>query len=142
VTRALLDTSLLLTLLDTQHLGHSRAKSWFAGRSDGWASCAVTQNGFVRVISQPRYPAPVTPSVAIELIASATASESHEYWQCSLSITDPTTIDRSRVLGPKQVTDIYLLALAVAHGGVFVTFDRHVSIGAVPDATVDNLVVL
>lgn len=56
--RALLDINVLLALLDADHLDHQRAQEWISEEiQHGWASCALTQNGFVRIISQPKYPA-------------------------------------------------------------------------------------
>ena len=102
----------------------------------------VAQNGFVRVISRPRYPSPRTPSEAIDRLAEAARDDRHEFWPCDASVLDPGLLERSRVHGPRQVTDAYLLALATAHGGRFVTFDQAVSLAAVPGATAANLTVL
>src|SRR5262249_31680377 len=61
--RALLDINVLLALLDSDHVDHQLARDWINAEIQyGWASCAITQNGFVRIISQPRYPSPVPPS--------------------------------------------------------------------------------
>lgn len=141
--RALLDINVLLALLDSDHSDHQRARAWMeATISQGWASCAITQNGFVRIISQARYPSPVAPSEAISRIGVATQTAHHEYWNCELSLLDSRAIDRSRIHGPRQVTDAYLLALATRHGGRFVTFDRSVPVSAVRSATGDNLAIL
>ena len=64
--RALLDINVLLALLDADHVDHSRARAWLSAEIEwGWSSCALTQNGFVRILSQPRYPGRVSPSEAI-----------------------------------------------------------------------------
>ncbi|AID06390.1 ribonuclease [Mycobacterium tuberculosis] len=126
--RALLDVNVLLALLDRDHVDHERARAWITGQIErGWASCAITQNGFVRVISQPRYPSPISVAHAIDLLARATHTRYHEFWSCTVSILDSKVIDRSRLHSPKQVTDAYLLALAVAHDGRFVTFDQSIA---------------
>jgi len=141
--RALLDVNVLLALLDVDHVDHGTARSWLEEEINaGWASCAITQNGFVRIVSQPRYPSPVPPAEAIRRLEQATRTDQHEFWPCELSVLDSRVIDRTRVHGPRQVTDVYLLALAVAKGGRFVTFDRTVPIGAVSGARAENLVVL
>ncbi len=141
--RALLDINVLLALLDADHMDHARARAWLAREiRHGWASCAITQNGFVRVISQPRYPSPVPPAQAIERLSRATASEHHAFWSCEVSLLDESIIDRSRIHGPRQVTDAYLLALAVNNGGRFVTFDQTVPRDAVASARAGHLVVL
>ncbi len=141
--RALLDINVLLALLDADHVDHSRAREWLISEiAAGWSSCAVTQNGFVRVVSQPRYPSPVPPAEAIRRLEGATRSEHHEFWSCDVSLLDARRIDPTRLHGPRQVTDAYLLALAAAKGGRFVTFDRSVPLAAVPGARAENLVVL
>lgn len=141
--RALLDINVLLALLDGQHVDHRRAHAWLdAEIESGWASCPVTENGFVRVLTQPKYPNPVSPSSAIELLAEACDTSHHAFWPCDVSLLDPDVIDRNRIHGPRQVTDAYLLALALAHDGRFVTFDRSLSASAVVGAAEGRLVVL
>ena len=143
MTRALLDVNVLLALLDSDHLDHDRAHVWLDDQlAAAWASCAITENGFVRIISQPRYPSPVSPAEAVELLGRACDGGDHEFWVCDVSVLDAEAVDRTRVHGPRQVTDAYLLALAAAHDGRLVTFDRSVSLAAVPHATEDNLTVL
>jgi len=141
--RALLDINVLLALLDADHVEHGSARAWLEREIPaGWASCAITQNGFVRVISQPRYPSPVPAAEAIRRLELATRTDRHAFWPCDLSLLDDESIDRTRVHGPRQVTDVYLLALAVAKGGRFVTFDRTVPLSAVVGARQEHLVVL
>ena len=141
--RALLDINVLLALLDSDHVDHRRAHDWLDDEIDaGWASCAITENGFVRIISQPRYPSPVAPAEAIEVLGRACEDGSHEFWPCELSLLDAAVVDRSRLHGPRQITDAYLIALATAHGGRFATFDRTVSVTSVKGAGEANLVVL
>ncbi|WP_205857180.1 TA system VapC family ribonuclease toxin, partial [Phytoactinopolyspora endophytica] len=108
----------------------------------GWASCAITQNGVVRILSQPHYPSTVSPSESLTLLTNATKTEHHSYWPCSVSLTDDTVVDRTRIHGHRQVTDVYLLALATANDGRFVTFDTSIPRAAVHDATKDHLVIL
>lgn len=140
---ALLDINVLLALFDNDHVDHDRARDWLSNEIEsGWASCPITQNGFVRVISQPRYPSPISPAEAAELLAAACATRHHSWWACDLSLLDERIIDRSRLHGPRQVTDAYLLALATANGGRFVTFDQSVSLSAVHRAKEANLTVL
>jgi len=141
--RALLDINVLLALLDADHIDHARCREWLEAEiHQGWASCAITQNGFVRVISQPRYPSPIPIAQAVDRLSGATRQSHHEFWPCELSLLDKNLIDATRVHGPRQVTDVYLLALAVSHRGRFVTFDRSVPLGAAKGADSANLVVL
>ena len=143
MSRALLDVNVLLALLDSDHVDHLRVHEWVEdGLTAGWASCAITENGFVRIISQPRYPSPISPTRAMDLLQATRDSGDHDFWPCDVSLLDPDVIDRRRLHGPKQVTDAYLLALAAEHGGVFVTFDQTISLDSVPKANDTNLIVL
>jgi uncharacterized protein len=141
--RALLDINVLLALLDRDHVDHTRARDWLDVEiAAGWASSAITENGFVRIISSPHYPSPVSPAVAIDLLNRARDSGQHAFWPCDVSVLDAQVVDRSRLHGPRQVTDTYLLALAVAHDGRFVTFDRSVALVSAQGATREHLTVL
>jgi toxin-antitoxin system PIN domain toxin len=72
VRRALLDVNVLLALPDSDHADHERAGEWLDAEVEaGWASCPVTEHGFVRIISQPRCPSPISPARAVELLAAA-----------------------------------------------------------------------
>ncbi len=108
----------------------------------GDASCAITQNGLIRILSQPSYPSPVSILEATDLLATATSAPHHEHWRSEVSILDETIFDRSRIHGPRQLTDVYLLGLAAHHGGRLVTFDRTIALTAVRTARPHNLVVL
>ena len=141
--RALLDVNVLLALLDMAHVHHLRARAWFSQQAaQGWASCPLTQNGFVRVISQPKYPQPITTAAAIALLAGPISTNLHEFWPADLSILDASVLDRSRVHGPRQLTDLYLLALAVQRGGCLATFDTTIPLSAVPGAQPHHLVLV
>lgn len=141
--RALLDVNVLLALFDLDHADHERARAWLDREiGEGWASCPLTQNGFVRILSQPRYPSPVSPAEAMRRLRLATRTRHHEFWPDDLSTLDEERIDPERILGHRQVTDAYLLALSVAHGGRFVTFERRVPAPAVAGAKPAHLVVL
>lgn len=141
--RALLDVNVLLALMDGDHVEHTTARNWFRAEiAAGWASCSVTQNGFVRIISQPRYPSPVPAAEAIARLAAATASEHHRFLSSPVSILDAESVNPTRVLGGRQITDIYLLALAAANDYRLVTFDHSIPLAAAVKATTANLVVL
>lgn len=139
--RVLPDVNVLLALIDTNHAFHEQAQAWMS-EAGSWASCAITQNGFVRILSQPGYPSPRTPTTAIALLASPIERTDHEFWPCDITLADRSLIDATQLLGPSQLTDVYLLALAVAHGGRLVTFDGSIRTDAVKGATQEHLVVL
>lgn len=141
--RSLLDINVLLALLDTDHVDHERAYAWLDDQaSPGWASCPLTENGFVRIISQPGYPNPVTSSAAISTLRDSADSGDHQFWPDSLSVLDPGVVLADRLLGPRQLTDAYLLALSVANDGRFITFDRRITVDAVVGADPEHLVVV
>lgn len=143
MTRALLDVNVLLALFDADHADHRMAHQWLAEEVDhGWATCAITQNGFVRIISQARYASPVSPTQAVAALKRACSTELHEFWTCDISVLDEGGIDPTRLHGPRQVTDAYLLALAVEHDGRLITFDRSLPASAVRGATKEHIVVL
>jgi predicted nucleic acid-binding protein len=96
----------------------------------------------VRIVSQPKYPSPVPVAVAVARLRQAAETGHHELWSCDVSLLDRSTVDASRLHGSRQVTDVYLLALANANSGRFVTFARSVPIASVPAAGAENLLVL
>jgi uncharacterized protein len=141
--RALLDVNVLVALFDADHSLHEPALAWFDEHGGaGWATCPITQNGCIRVMSQPGYPN-TTPVLAIaDRLRDATAHRSHEFWPDDVSVVDDAMIDASRVHGPKQLTDVYLLAMAVAHDGRLLTFDRAIPLDAVAGAQKKHLVAI
>jgi len=143
--RSLLDSSLLIALLDQDHNFHPEARSWFkSSLTDGWATCPITENAAVRILSNPNYSSAATfsPADICELLLSLINATNHESWPCDLSILDSSTFSYKHILGPKQITDVYLLGLAVHHGGRLVTYDQRITVDAVPEATLQDLIVL
>jgi toxin-antitoxin system PIN domain toxin len=141
--RGLLDVNVLIALLDADHSMHAMAIEWFRQNARrGWASCPLTQNGCVRVMSHPGYPQPLPVRAVTERLAEATSNALHEFWPDSVSLLDQAVIVRERLHGPRQITDAYLLALAVGNGGRFVTFDASIVREAVVGAEARHLVVL
>ena len=122
---ALLDVNVLIALVDANHVHHNAAHAWFAeGRAD-WATCPITENGLVRIISHPKYPNGVaSPAVAIALLARFKAVGAHAFWPDDMSLTDVAAFHADRLLAFHQITDVYLLGLAARRGGRLVTFDR------------------
>ena len=141
--RALLDVNVLIALLDADHTLHGRATKWFAGHArDGWASCPITQNGCLRIMSHSGYPNPLPVRAVATRLREASAGSLHEFWADDISLLDTHIADATRIHGPRQITDLYLLALAVHRGGRFVTFDASVSRVAVTGAEAKHFVVL
>jgi len=141
--RALLDVNVLVALLDGGHLHHDTATAWLARHERaGWSSCPLTQNGCIRVLSLTNYPNAQPPAAVAARLAGAIAGTHHEFWPDSLSLLEPDRLAWGHVLSSRQVTDAYLLALAVQRDGRLVTFDRGISIAAVPGASKRHLVTL
>lgn len=141
--RALLDVNVLIALLDSDHASHESAISWFAKHArEGWASCPITQNGCIRIMSNPGYPNPLPVQALVDHLADACHEEIHEFWPDGVSLLDSDAVDSTRIHGPRQLTDIYLLALAVQHRGKLVTFDTGITLEAVRQATTQNLLIL
>ena len=141
--RALLDVNVLIALLDADHSLHARATQWFGTNARaGWASCPITENGCVRIMSHPGYPNPLPVRAVVERLAEAGTSSFHEFWPDDISLLDGHVANPARIHGPRQITDVYLLALAVRHGGRFVTFDTSVPHDAVIGAEKSRVVVL
>lgn len=142
---ALLDVNVLLALLDPGSVHFDEAHAWFrAEAGKGWASCAITENGCVRILSRPGFPTetPLSPAEAADYVTELCAASAHEFWPQEISILDRDRFDLRALRGAKQVTDAYLLGLAVSRGGRFVTFDRSVPVKAVRAAKPSHLAVL
>jgi uncharacterized protein len=141
--RALLDVNVLIALLDSDHASHDSAIGWFTKHArDGWASCPITQNGCIRVMSSPGYPNPLPVQAVIARLADACHQDIHEFWPDEVSLLDSGIVDSTRIHGPRQLTDIYLLALAVQNKGRLVTFDTGIPLAAVKNATAQKLAIL
>ena len=140
---ALLDVNVLLALFDAEHVHHAKALAWWSEhRSDGWASCPLTQNGFVRIMSNPGYARPLAFAEAMVLLRAQVMQPGHVFWPDDISLADEVYFDHERMRGPNQITDAYLLALAVKNGGRLVTFDRAFPVAAVCGAEPRHLAVI
>jgi uncharacterized protein len=141
--RALLDVNVLVALLDADHSLHARATQWLETNARvGWASCPITENGCVRVMSHPGYPNALPVRAVVERLAEASAAGFHEFWSDDVSLLDARVADSARIHGPRQITDVYLLALAVQHRGQFVTLDTSIAHDAVVGADKSHVLVL
>ena len=126
--RSLLDVNVLIALLDAEHVHHDAARDWMRENiRHGWATCPITQNGCFRIMAQPGYPHRVPSSLVAERLREATATNHHRFWTDDVSLLEAETVDWRRIIGPRQITDVYLLALAVEHQGRFVTFDARIA---------------
>jgi toxin-antitoxin system PIN domain toxin len=140
----LLDVNVLVALFDPDHVHHEAAHAWFESvRSSGWVTCPLTENGLVRVLSSPAYPGRrTTVGDAVERLRRFTRSGEHLRWSDDVSLLDADRVDAAHLSGHREVTDTYLLALAVRHEGTLATFDRTLRTTAVVGAGEEHLVVL
>jgi len=141
---ALLDVNLLAALFDPDHIHHELAHDWFADHhQNGWATCPVTENGFVRVLANPAYGSSVTrPVELVDRLSRFCSTRHHVFWPDAVSIRDKRTFNPSMIRGHRQVTDVYLLGLAAKMGGCLATFDRTIPLSAVTGATRSTLAVV
>ena len=140
---ALYDVSALIALLDENHPNHDAVFLWFNRNIEqDWASCPLTQNGFLRILSQPSYPCPLSLTGAYERLLDATSTQYHQFIADDISLLDDTLVRYNDLYSYRQLTDVYLLALAVAHDARLVTLDTHIPLGAVRGANEDHLVVI
>jgi uncharacterized protein len=145
VSGYLLDTNSLLALLWPHHREHTRVRTWFkAHRHQHWATCPMTQAGFVRIASNPVFSSEaVTPSEALHLLKVNIAAADHAFWPDDVPLTQAVEYAGARLVGPQQVVDAYLLGLAIQRGGVLATLDRGISslVGRDPIAAAALLIV-
>jgi uncharacterized protein len=126
VKAALLDINILTALLWPAHEHHEVAHAWFGDRAHApWATCSLTQLGFVRIVSNPAFSRDALSSVeALALLADNLAHPGHQFWTDSLQVPTAVKGMAGRLQGYKQLTDAYLLAVAHRRNGVLATFDR------------------
>ncbi len=131
---SLLDVNLLVALFDPDHAHHEPAHRWFeARRSGGWATCPLTENGLVRILSNPAYhPAAERPATIAGRLRVFRESGDHVFWPDDLTLSDSSRFELT--VGHRQLTDAYLLALALVHRGRLATFDRSIPLKAVRGA--------
>jgi toxin-antitoxin system PIN domain toxin len=126
VKTALLDLNILTALLWPAHEHHDAAHRWFASRVRArWATCALTQLGVVRIMSNPSFSRDaLSPAEAVALLAENIGHPGHEFWPDGLQVPSAVEPMETRLQGYRQLTDAYLLALASRRKGVLATFDR------------------
>lgn len=129
------DVNILVALHDVKHVGHNQAHNWFENEGkDCWVTCPLTENGFIRVFSQSQYPNNVQGVMsAISLLENMMNwyGSTHYFWQDGVSLRDRNLVDPAKIAGPKQITDVYLLALCQQNGGTLVTLDAKMTVSAI-----------
>ena len=142
--RCLLDVNVWVALFDDAHLCSDRANEFINTPGTRISTCPLTENGVIRVLNLPSYGR--RGALGLQLVrnqlAHACQALDHEFWADDVSLRDDAAINFNRVHGHNQITDLYLLALAVKHGGTLVTFDQNIPFDAVHGATDRHLRIL
>ncbi len=122
---ALLDVNVLVALAWPNHVHHAAARAWFEVRRDyGWATCTLTEAGFVRVSCNPRAVRhTITPLQAIAALERLTQLGSHTFWSLDQSISNLPESIGARLQGYRQITDAVLVAAAIQRNGQLATLD-------------------
>lgn len=133
MTVYLLDINVLLALSDPMHLHHEPSHQWFAEKGQqAWATCPLTENGFVRIASHPKYPnRPGDVPFVHSILRQVCETLGHHFWADDLSILEILRPDA--IITHNQITDLYLLGLALHHGGKLATLDKRIPVDAVFD---------
>lgn len=130
-----IDDDVLFALNDEGHIHHLTASRWLAQHMHlGWASCPLTQNGMLRIMSQASYKNVQGLSVLFEKLRNETSQPYHVFWPNDFSLLHQAFIDADKLLSPRQLTDAYLLAPAVKHGGRLITLDKRIPLNSVKGA--------
>ena len=125
----LLDVNLLIALLWPPHEAHQRAQRWFAQNAhQGWATCAMTQAGFVRIVSNPVFSRrAVSPGDALQVLRGSLEHPAHRFWTEDIGVGEALAPFGTRLVGHQLVTDAYLLGLAIQKKGRLATLDGSLS---------------
>ncbi len=131
MTVYLLDVNLLLALTDSMHVHHDAAHRWFDTTGQpAWATCPITENGFVRIASHPAYPnRPGDAPTVLALLRQFCAAAGHHFWAADASLRE--MLQPGILLTHGQITDVFLLGLAVHHGGKLATLDQRITTTAI-----------
>lgn len=139
--RSLLDVNVVIALLDEAHVFSRRAYEWLDAVPRRIATCPLVENGVIRIMSAPAYSAThrATPEQVARGLRALTATLDHAFWADDVSMLDEAVVDFSRLHGHRQITDAYLLALAVRRDGALLSFDAGVPLSAVRGANKAHL---
>ena len=124
----LLDANVLIALAWPDHSAHERAGRWFAGHAkQGWATCPITQAALVRVLSNPAFSErALTPTQALQVLSGNIELRGHEFWNDSINLREAMERVRTALTGHQQITDAYLVGLAIHNRGKLATLDRRI----------------
>jgi uncharacterized protein len=129
VSAILLDANVLIALAWPEHEAHTRVGRWFSRHSrSGWATCPFTESAFVRILSNPLFsPDALTPQNAVAVLEANVSLPGHQFWPASISVLEAVENVGKNLVGHRQVTDAYLLGLAIQQKGKLATLDRAIA---------------
>ena len=122
----LLDVNVLVAMAWPTHEAHRKVIAWLSQNAkEGWATCPVTQTAFVRILSNPQFsPDALTPQEAVALLETNLTHKAHHFWPDDVGFAEALNSFEGMLQGHRQVTDAYLLGMAIHHKGRLVTLDR------------------
>jgi uncharacterized protein len=134
----LLDANVLIGLCWPAHVAYEGVQQWFARRGfKGWSTCPFTESAFVRIVSNPSFSRDaLEPAAAVRLLQSNLAHDGHQFWAADLHVADALAEALPKITGHQQITDAYLVGLAIRYKGKLATLDRGVA-GLAPSGVVE-----
>jgi toxin-antitoxin system PIN domain toxin len=122
----LLDVNVLIAMTWPSHEAHGKVQHWLSGRGgEKWASCPFTQTAFVRILANPSFsPNALTTANALTLLQSNLGHPAHQFWPDDIGLMDAIALVQAKIVGHQQVTDAYLLGLAIYKKGKLATLDH------------------
>jgi hypothetical protein len=131
MTTHLLDVNLLLALTDPMHIHQQSAHRWFVEKGQqAWATCPLTENGFIRIASHPNYPnRPGDVTAVLDILRRLCEAPGHRFWSEDISIL--RILEPDALITHAQITDVFLLGLAVHKKGKLATLDQRIPADAV-----------
>ncbi len=128
--RYLLDVNVLIALMDARHPAHGLCQAWYGSHVGGTAVCPLVENGAARIMSSTAYaqgqPELQASTLLIRIAQMKLLADNMEFWPDAISLADTSLFEHRKIFGPRQLTDIYLLGLAVSKGEGLVTLDRNI----------------
>lgn len=142
--RYLLDVNVWVALLDEAHVHHAQAVAFIERRKVQIATCPMVENGVIRVLNLPGYSkhGPAGFEAVSQKLQEICADVDHEFWPDTVSLCSQGTVNWPRIFGHNQITDVYLLALAVSNKGCLATLDHRVALSTVLGAGKEHLTLL
>lgn len=138
---ALLDVNVLIALGDPYHEHHERVHAWFhAEKARAWATCPLTENGFLRILGNPSYKdSPGTPAEIRPVLQTICLAPGHQFWPDEISLRDAGR--HAMLPSSRHLTDYYLLSLAVHRRGRLASLDERIDPTFIPGGSRAYLII-